>query len=133
MLTPTVIKLHQGQDLKVELDRLAKRRSLKGSHILTCTGSLAKVVLRYSSQSRPLTLQGHFEVVSLAGSLSTVDSHYRLIIDDGERKSSEAQLLEGSIVHTSMKIVIGGIGSINFSLRCSPQKNIKEMIRLLQP
>lgn len=95
MLRPIALRLQPGQDLKAELDNLVQSSSIEAACILTCAGSLTKAVLRYANQEQAIELDGHFEIVSLTGTLSKHGSHYHIAIADGCGRTIGAHLLEG--------------------------------------
>ncbi|MFT5701807.1 MAG: putative DNA-binding protein with PD1-like motif [Desulforhopalus sp.] len=68
-------RLHPGQDLKIELDRLVDTHEIDAACILTCVGSLTTAVLRFANQETSEKLDGYFEIVSLTGVLSRHGSH----------------------------------------------------------
>ena len=101
------MRLKPGQDLLLEMDRLARERKLEAACVVTCVGSLTTAVLRYANQSHTDTLTGHFEIVSLTGTLSIHGSHYHISISDETGKTIGAHLMEGCRVYTTAEIVIG--------------------------
>jgi predicted DNA-binding protein with PD1-like motif len=114
MLTPLALRLHPGQDLKAELDNLAKSRSIEAACIVTCAGSLTKAVLRYANQEQAVELDGYFEILSLTGTLSKYGSHFHIAIADGTGRTIGAHLLEGCRVYTTAEIVIGILAEVSF-------------------
>ena len=89
------LRLKPGQDLKRELDHLAQAHDIEAACVLACVGSLTTAVLRYANQPQSSMLTGHFEIVSLTGTLSKHGSHYHISISDGEGRTYGAHLLEG--------------------------------------
>jgi predicted DNA-binding protein with PD1-like motif len=62
--------------------------------------------LRFANQSFGTELTGHFEIVSLTGTLSQYGSHYHIAISDGTGHTVGAHLLEGCKVYTTAEIVL---------------------------
>lgn len=108
------IRLKPGQDLKIELNKLAEIHNLEAACVITCVGSLTTAVLRYANQSHTDTLTGHFEIVSLTGTLSIHGSHYHISISDGEGRTVGAHLMDGCKVYTTAEIVIGVIEGVSY-------------------
>jgi len=108
------LRLHPHQDLKAELDTLARTHKLEAACVLTCVGSLRRAVLRFANQEHATELEGKFEIVSLTGTLSRHGSHYHLSIADGEGRTLGAHLLEGCLIYTTAEIVIGELPGISF-------------------
>lgn len=114
MQNTIALRLRPGQDLKAELDNLVISQNIEAACILTCVGSLTTAVLRYANQNQYTTLEGHFEIVSLTGTMSHHGSHYHISISDGEGKTIGAHLLEGCRVYTTAEIVIGVLEGVSF-------------------
>lgn len=108
------LRLHPGQDLKHELDKLANEKGYEAACILTCVGSLTKAVLRYANKNETVSLEGHFEIVSLTGTFSRHGSHYHIAISDGNGVTLGAHLMEGCTIYTTAEIVIGVLTDVRF-------------------
>jgi len=121
------LRLHPGQDLKKELDRLMDERGIEAACILTCVGSLTVAVLRFANQEKAQVLEGHFEIVSLTGVMSKHGSHYHIAIADEEGKSYGAHLMEGCSIYTTAEIVIGIIPNCSFLRTFDPQTGYPEL------
>jgi predicted DNA-binding protein with PD1-like motif len=121
------IRLHPGQDLKIELDRIVTINAIEAACVLTCVGSLTTAVLRFANQENSEKLDGHFEIVSLTGVMSKHGSHYHIAIADKHGKSCGAHLMEGCLVYTTAEIVIGVIANCSFQRKFDPQTGYPEL------
>lgn len=121
------LRLHPGQDLKAELDRLVEKHEIEAACILTCVGSLTTAVLRFANRDTPETLDGHFEIVSLTGVLSRHGSHYHMSIADGGGTTYGAHLLDGCTIYTTAEIVIGIIPNYAFLRTFDPATGYPEL------
>lgn len=121
------LRLHPGQDLQRELDRIVDTQRIEAACILTCVGSLTTAVLRFANQETTKQLEGHFEIVSLTGVLSRYGSHYHIAIADGQGKTFGAHLMEGCKVYTTAEIVIGLIPKCSFLRTFDPQTGYPEL------
>ena len=133
MLKPLALRLKPGQDLKVELDNLAQSRSIEAACIITCMGSLTRAVLRYANQEKGVELAGHFEILSLTGTLSKYGSHYHIAIADGTGRTFGAHLLEGCTIYTTAEIVIGLLPECSFLRTFDVQTGYTELERAHRP
>ena len=120
-------RLQPGQDLKAELDRVVQTQQIDAACILTCVGSLTTAVLRYANQKEATTLTGHFEIVSLTGTLSKHGSHYHISIADEYGKTTGAHLLKGCTIYTTAEIVIAVMESTSFLRVPDPQTGFDEL------
>ena len=121
------LRLHPGQDLKIELDRLAREYQLEAACIIACVGSLTTARLRFANREDATELTGHFEIVSLEGVFSKYGSHFHIAIADGSGRTMGAHLLEGSVIYTTAEIVIGVVADTSFKRELDPQTGYTEL------
>ncbi len=102
-----VIRLLPKQDVLVELSKFAKEHNLKACSIISSVGSLTDVALRYANESGTTHLKGHFEVVSLSGTFSSVSgAHIHLAVSDNKGRTLGGHMMEGNLVYTTLELVI---------------------------
>lgn len=131
-VTPIAVRLRPGQDLLIELERIAAERSIEAACVLTCVGSLTRAVLRFANQEKSTELEGHFEIVSLTGVLSCHGSHFHIAVSDGTGKTFGAHLMKGSMVYTTAEIVLAVLPEYCFQRTFDPQTGYPELdIQLL--
>lgn len=99
-------RLKPGQDLKKSIDSFVKEKKIEAGWINTCVGSLAEYNIRFANQEKGYSDKGHFEIVSLVGTLSVNGSHIHLSISDSTGKTIGGHLLDGCKVYTTAEIVI---------------------------
>jgi predicted DNA-binding protein with PD1-like motif len=100
-------RLKPGQDLKQSIDSFIKQHDIKAGWIVTCAGSLTDYNIRFANQPNGNSGTGHFEIVSLVGTLSVNGSHLHISIADSTGKTIGGHLLDGCKVYTTAEIVIG--------------------------
>jgi len=115
MFESLALRLLPGQDLKNELDRLIEKKNIAAACVVTCVGSLTRAVLRFANQEQATELNGHFEIVSLTGTLSKHGSHCHIALSDEHGRTYGAHLLEGCKIYTTAEIVIGVLPTLRFS------------------
>lgn len=100
-------RLKPGQDLRKEIEAFVKKENIKAGWMVTCVGSLTEANLRLANQPGGTAYKGHFEIVSLVGTLSTAGCHLHLAFSDSTGRTIGGHLLTGSVVYTTAEIVIG--------------------------
>lgn len=105
-ITTHAIRLKPGQDLKNEIETLVKEKKIQAGWISTCVGSLTNYNIRFANQPEGSKGEGHFEVVSLVGTVSINGSHIHISISDSTGKTIGGHLLDGCKVYTTAEIVI---------------------------
>ncbi len=121
------LRLRPGEDPKTALDSYAQAHRLEAAWVLTCVGSLRKAVLRFANQEQAVTLEGHFEIVSLTGVFSLHGGHYHIAISDGAGRTYGAHLMDGSQVYTTAEIVLGSLDDLRFFRSFDPQTGYPEL------
>ncbi len=100
------IRLKPGADLKKSIQSFVNDKRLHAAWMVTCAGSLTTYNIRFANQQTSATGEGHFEIVSLGGTLSDKGSHLHISISDSTGKTIGGHLLEGNIVYTTAEIII---------------------------
>ncbi|KUG07088.1 hypothetical protein ASU33_04000 [Solirubrum puertoriconensis] len=121
------LRLRPGQDLRQQLTALVKAEGIKAGAMLTCVGSLTQVTLRLANQEVPTEYRGHFEIVSLVGTLAESGSHLHLSVADSTGRTSGGHLLDGNLVYTTAEIVVGVLDDVEFRREEDPIFGYKEL------
>ena len=100
-------RLKPGQDLKSAIEIYAETEKIEAGWIITCVGSLTQTHLRFANQPAGSKANGHFEIVSLVGTVSTNGCHLHLSVSDSLGRTTGGHLLPENLVYTTAEIVIG--------------------------
>ena len=99
-------RLKPGEDLKKSIEKVVKDNNIKAGWVGTCVGSLTNYNIRFANQPTTNSGSGHFEIVSLTGTVSTNGAHLHISISDSTGKTIGGHLSEGNIIYTTAEIVI---------------------------
>ncbi|WP_460911885.1 PPC domain-containing DNA-binding protein [Spirosoma areae] len=121
-------RLRPGQDLKKEIESVIRQERIEAGAVLTCVGSLTDVTLRLANQESQTVWRGHFEIVSLVGTLSTGGSHIHLSVSDSTGRTVGGHLLDGCKVYTTAEVVIGVMPDIVFAREPDPTSGYRELV-----
>ncbi len=123
------LRLGPGQDLRQALQAYAAAHQLRAAALLTCVGSLTTVSLRLANQSGATTRSGHFEIVSLVGTVSaTGGSHLHLSVADSTGATFGGHLLEGCRIYTTAEIVLAELPALDFTRAPDPVTTWNELV-----
>ncbi|NDU94993.1 DNA-binding protein [Spirosoma terrae] len=122
------VRLRSGQDLKKEIDAIVTQQRIGAGAVLTCVGSLTDVALRLANQDGPTVWRGHFEIVSLVGTLSMNGSHLHLSVSDSTGKTLGGHLVDGCTIYTTAELVIGVMPEIDYVREVDPAFGYKELV-----
>ena len=96
--------------------------------MLTCVGSLTMTTLRLANQEAASVYRGHFEIVSLVGTLSVNGSHLHLAVSDSTGRTIGGHLLDGCRVYTTAEIVLGELPEVEYRRETDPTFGYKELV-----
>ncbi|WP_317040346.1 PPC domain-containing DNA-binding protein [Hymenobacter actinosclerus] len=122
------LRLKPGQDLRRELLAFAQAHGLRAACVLTGVGSLTTATLRLANQEGPTVYQGHFEIVSLVGTLSVNGSHLHLSVADSTGRTLGGHLLDGNLIYTTAELVIGELPALDFRRETDPTFGYQELV-----
>lgn len=100
-------RLKPGQDLKQEITSYVQQHKIEAGWIMTCVGSVTQYNLRFANQPDGNKANGHFEIVSLVGTVSINGSHLHMSVSDSTGATIGGHLLDSNLVYTTAEIVIG--------------------------
>jgi len=115
MIKTHPLRLKPGADLRKEIEAYVKNNHIGAGWIVTCAGSLTQYNIRFANQPDGSKGEGHFEIVSLSGTVSENGSHVHLSISDSTGKTIGGHLLEGNIIYTTAEIVLQEDDSFSFT------------------
>lgn len=99
-------RLKSGHDLFDSIEDFVGEEDIKAGCAISGVGSLTHATLRLADREVPTHYDGHFEIVSLTGLVSTHGSHLHLSISDGDGRTIGGHLLAGCTIYTTAEIVI---------------------------
>ena len=106
MLKTHAFRLKPGNDLRKEISSFVKEHQIEAGWITGCVGSLTDYNIRFANQENGNRGSGHFEIVSLTGTVSVNGSHIHISISDSTGKTIGGHLLDENIVYTTAEIII---------------------------
>lgn len=122
------VRLTPGQDLRRELLAFARREGLRAGAVVTCVGSLTTAVLRFANRGEPVVRKGHFEIVSLVGTLSADGGHLHLCVADRDGATFGGHLLDGCEVFTTAEVVVAELTDLAFRREPDPATGFNELV-----
>lgn len=111
MLTYT-FRLKPGQDLLDEIERFVSEKKIEAGCVLCSVGSLTHATLRLANRSFHNEYEGHFEIVSLNGTVSVNGSHLHISISDEDGKTIGGHLVPGCKIYTTAEIVLAAFEDV---------------------
>lgn len=112
-------RLHEGQDLKQAIEAFVRINQLPSATILSAVGSLSMARMRMAgAQPEAQDIRDYdrgYEIVSLIGNVGPGRTHLHMAISDRDGNVWGGHLKEGTIVHTTVELVIASDPTVQFS------------------
>lgn len=108
------IRLKPNEDLRKAIENYAMENNINAGWMVTCAGSLTKYNIRFANEEKGATGSGHFEIVSLVGTVSTNGCHLHISISDSTGRTIGGHLLAGCTIYTTAEMVIQSTPQLNF-------------------
>lgn len=124
-------RLKEGEDLKLVIEKLVSDENLSAAIVISAVGSLSHARLRMPG-AKPdeqdiRDYEGPFEIASLLGNLGQSRTHLHMSVSDSESRVIGGHLKEGSIVHTTVELVLATDDSLEFSEEADPKTGFGEL------
>jgi predicted DNA-binding protein with PD1-like motif len=99
-------RLKPGTDLFDSIEAFVVENNTEAGCILSSVGSLTHATLRLANREYFSEYDGHFEIVSMTGTVSTNGSHIHVSISDGDGVTIGGHLVSGCKIYTTAEIVL---------------------------
>ncbi len=99
-------RLKPGEDLFDSIEAFVVENKIEAGCVLSAVGSLTHATLRLANRSHYNEYDGHFEIVSMTGTVSTNGSHIHVSISDGDGVTIGGHLVSGCKIYTTAEIVL---------------------------
>jgi uncharacterized protein len=109
------IRLKPGEDLKQSIQKFVQQNNIEAGWVVTCAGSLTKTSIRLANQSNTSVYDGHFEILSLSGTVSVNGLHLHISVADSTGNCIGGHLTEGSIIYTTAEIILQESKELKFT------------------
>jgi hypothetical protein len=107
-------RLKPGQDLFDSIETFVAGKNIEAGCVLASVGSLTHATLRLANRSDYNEYEGHFELVSMTGTVSTNGSHIHVAISDGNGVTIGGHLVSGCKIYTTAEIVLAVFEDVSY-------------------
>lgn len=122
------VRLKPGDDVVAELRKFVEQNGLKAVSIVSVVGSLTKGLLRYAHTGVWKEVSGHFEIVSLVGTIDEKGEHLHISLSDGTGVTIGAHFGVGSSVYTTAEITLAEFSDLHFRREPCPLSGWDELV-----
>ena len=121
-------RLKSAQDLFDSIETFAREKHIEAGCVLSGIGSLTHFTVRLADRETPTEFEGHFEIVSLAGTVSIHGSHLHISASDGDGKTIGGHLISGSKIYTTAEIVLAAFTDTVFKREFAEDSGYDELV-----
>ena len=108
-------RLKPGQDLLDSITAFAAEKKIEAGCVLSSVGSLTHATLRLANREHYNEYEGHFEIVSMTGTVAASGSHIHISISDGDGVTIGGHLVSGCKIYTTAEIVLAIFEDVTYS------------------
>jgi uncharacterized protein len=121
-------RLRPGEDLLESITRFTEAQNIQAGCILSGVGSLTHALLRLANRDFYTSCEGHFEIVSLTGTVAVAGTHLHISISDGDGRTIGGHLVPGCKVYTTAEIVIAAFPQFIYKRELCPDSGYDELV-----
>ena len=121
-------RLKPEQDLLDQIEKFVNENEIEAGCALACVGSLTQATLRLANRESDTVYGGHFEIVSLTGTVSTHGSHLHIAISDRDGRTIGGHLVEGCTIYTTAEIVIAAFPQLVYKRESCDLSGYPELV-----
>ena len=121
-------RLKSAQDLFDSIEFFAREKHIEAGCVLSGIGSLSHFTVRLADHEIPAEFEGHFEIVSLAGTVSIYGSHLHISVSDGDGKTIGGHLVSGCKIYTTAEIVLAAFPNVIYKREFAEDSGYEELV-----
>jgi predicted DNA-binding protein with PD1-like motif len=121
-------RLKSGQDLFNEIEAVLAEKNIEAGCVLSAVGSLTHTTLRLANREYFSEYDGHFEIVSMTGTISVHGSHLHISISDEDGRTIGGHLVPGCKIYTTAEMVLGIFDDVVYKREYAEDSGYEELV-----
>jgi predicted DNA-binding protein with PD1-like motif len=121
-------RLKSGQDLFNEIEAVVMEKNIEAGCVLSAVGSLTHATLRLANREYFSEYDGHFEIVSMTGTVSIHGSHLHISISDGDGQTIGGHLVSGCKIYATAEMVLGIFEDVVYKREFAEDSGYEELV-----
>lgn len=121
-------RLTPRQDLYHSIEMFVQEHKIEAGCVLSGVGSLTQVTLRFANQEINNENIGHFEIVSITGTISVHGSHLHISVSDDHGRTFGGHLVPGCLIYTTAEIVLLEFEDVVYKRELSQDSGYDELV-----
>jgi len=120
-------RLKPGQDLFNQIETFVAEKNIGAGCVLSAVGSLTHATLRLANREYFSEYEGHYEIVSMTGTVSIHGSHLHISISDGGGETIGGHLVPGCKIYTTAEMVLGIFDDVVYKREFAEDSGYEEL------
>jgi predicted DNA-binding protein with PD1-like motif len=121
-------RLKPGHDLFDSIEAFVYEKDIQAGCVLSGVGSLTHTTLRFADRAYYSEYDGHFEIVSVTGTISIHGSHLHLSVSDGDGNTIGGHLESGCKIYTTAEIVLAVFDDVIYKRELAEDSGYEELV-----
>ncbi|SBO43099.1 PPC domain-containing DNA-binding protein [Cyanobium sp. NIES-981] len=121
------LRLEPGDDLRRALEVWMGEQQEQAACVISAVGSLSVARVRFAGAAEATVIRGDLEILSLSGTLSPDGAHLHIAVADSSGAVIGGHLGTGSLVRTTVELVIGLLPQWRFCRELDPATGYAEL------
>ena len=121
-------RLKSGHDLFDSIESFVREENIQAGCVLSGVGSLTHAKLRLADREYLSTYVGHFEIVSITGTVSIHGSHLHISVADEDGKTIGGHLESGCKIYTTAEIVFAIFDDVVYKREFAEDSGYEELV-----
>ena len=121
-------RLKPGQDLLDRIESIVAEKNIEAGCVLSAVGSLTHATLRLANREYYSEYDGHFEIVSMTGTVSIHGSHLHISVSDENGKTIGGHLVPGCKIYTTAEMVLAIFDDVVYKRELAEDSGYEELV-----
>lgn len=127
-VTVHCLRLHRGDDLLESIRTLCTQKKIRAGVVLSAVGCILRGRIRDASGVNIRSVEGHYEIVSLNGTVSAERCHLHIALSAEDLHTIGGHLCTGCIINTTCELVIAELPGVQYGVEEDPETGYDELI-----
>lgn len=116
-----VFRLRPGDDLLGSIRAYVNANHIQAAVVLSAVGSLTQASIRYANRPEAHVHTGHFEIVSITGTVEEGGEHIHFSVATGQGAVIGGHLVTGCKIYTTTEVTLGELLGVRFARETDTQ------------
>ena len=121
-------RLRRGDDLLLEIKKIAKEERLQAAVILSSVGCVLRGRVRDASGVNIQEIDENCEIISLNGTVSEVRTHLHIAFSKEDLSTVGGHLMEGCIINTTCELILQELPGWSYGIEEDEETGYDEIV-----